>query len=185
MKTIRLRYPARCADCGSYLCVGSLAAYYGPGRVFGRGCHSVSETGLARVGEWLPGAVASWACGAADLVTVVDTGRFRPIATLMVATVAELGLERVRIEDAFHTGISPETADQLDDVLTRAQLPLGSADFARLHSCAAPFEVVVWRKAGGQWQTLISMPFESRQETMQLAQRAVELLNDQLGKEQL
>ncbi len=40
MRTIRLRYPARCADCGAELPQGAKAKYYGPRRVYGIGCHA-------------------------------------------------------------------------------------------------------------------------------------------------
>lgn len=41
-KTITLKYPARCADpsCGASLEAGTLAVWYGRGRVYGRGCHA-------------------------------------------------------------------------------------------------------------------------------------------------
>ena len=38
-RSIELRWPTVCADCGTSLPTGSRAVYYGPGRVFGRGCH--------------------------------------------------------------------------------------------------------------------------------------------------
>lgn len=38
-KTITLKFPGRCADCGADLPVGSKARWYGRGRVFGIGCH--------------------------------------------------------------------------------------------------------------------------------------------------
>ena len=44
---IRLQYRSRCADCGALLERGTTAAYYGPGRVYGReGCHSEPTQGL-------------------------------------------------------------------------------------------------------------------------------------------
>ncbi len=42
-RTIALKYPARCADCGADLPAGSLAVYYGARKVYGRGCHSDSR----------------------------------------------------------------------------------------------------------------------------------------------
>lgn len=39
-RVIRLRYPAICNECGTALAVGTRAAYYPGGLVFGReGCH--------------------------------------------------------------------------------------------------------------------------------------------------
>jgi len=39
-RIIRLKYPAICGECGSALTVGTRAAYYGNGVIFGRdGCH--------------------------------------------------------------------------------------------------------------------------------------------------
>jgi len=39
MKTITLKWPATCADCGADLPVGTRARYYGRGRVYGIECH--------------------------------------------------------------------------------------------------------------------------------------------------
>lgn len=40
-RIIRIRYPAVCEECGSALAVGTRAAYYGNGLIFGRdGCHN-------------------------------------------------------------------------------------------------------------------------------------------------
>lgn len=40
-REIRLRWKSTCSDCGSCLPKGTLAAYYGPGHVYGReGCHA-------------------------------------------------------------------------------------------------------------------------------------------------
>lgn len=38
-KTISLKYPAACAECGTSLEVGARARWYGRGRVYGIGCH--------------------------------------------------------------------------------------------------------------------------------------------------
>lgn len=38
-RTIKLKYPAVCADCGEDLEPGDRARYYGPGRVYGVDCH--------------------------------------------------------------------------------------------------------------------------------------------------
>lgn len=40
-RIIRLKYPAVCEECGSDLPMGTRAAYYGNGLIFGReGCHN-------------------------------------------------------------------------------------------------------------------------------------------------
>ncbi len=44
-KTITLRYPARCADCGAHLPKGSRARWYGRGRIYGIDCHDRAESG--------------------------------------------------------------------------------------------------------------------------------------------
>ena len=44
-RVITLKYAGTCADCGAALAVGSLARYYGRGRVYGTECHSV-DTGI-------------------------------------------------------------------------------------------------------------------------------------------
>jgi hypothetical protein len=38
-RTITLKFPGKCADCGAALEVGASAVWYGRGRVYGRGCH--------------------------------------------------------------------------------------------------------------------------------------------------
>lgn len=44
-RTIRLKFEGKCSDCGSMLPVGTLAMYYGRGRIYGReGCHESSGT---------------------------------------------------------------------------------------------------------------------------------------------
>lgn len=47
-RVIKLKYAARCKDCGADLPVGSRARYYGYGRVYGVDCHSRSDAGSAR-----------------------------------------------------------------------------------------------------------------------------------------
>ncbi len=42
-RTVTLRYPATCADCGAELAAGEKARYYGPYRVYGIGCHARSD----------------------------------------------------------------------------------------------------------------------------------------------
>ena len=39
-RTITLKFPGTCRDCGSGLAVGALARWYGRGRVYGIGCHA-------------------------------------------------------------------------------------------------------------------------------------------------
>lgn len=39
-KVITLKYPAKCADCGSELPAGTKAKWYGKGRVYGLECHT-------------------------------------------------------------------------------------------------------------------------------------------------
>jgi len=39
MKIITLDRPGTCNDCGSHLPIGTRAKYYGPGRLYGIGCH--------------------------------------------------------------------------------------------------------------------------------------------------
>ena len=41
-KTITLRYPATCADCGAELKAGDRAKWYGRGRIYGLTCHTGS-----------------------------------------------------------------------------------------------------------------------------------------------
>jgi hypothetical protein len=38
-KKITLKYEAECKDCGALLAAGTLARYYGRGRIYGIGCH--------------------------------------------------------------------------------------------------------------------------------------------------
>ena len=38
-RTITLKFPGTCADCGTKLAAGELARWYGRGRVYGIGCH--------------------------------------------------------------------------------------------------------------------------------------------------
>ena len=38
-RTITLKFPGTCADCGTRLAVGELARWYGRGRIYGIGCH--------------------------------------------------------------------------------------------------------------------------------------------------
>lgn len=40
MRTITLRHPARCADCGAELNPGGKAKCYPGGKVYGIGCHA-------------------------------------------------------------------------------------------------------------------------------------------------
>ena len=44
-RTITLRYPATCRDCGAKLAKGARARYYGRGRVYGIDCHEKGATG--------------------------------------------------------------------------------------------------------------------------------------------
>jgi hypothetical protein len=39
-RTITTKYPARCADCGTELAIGSEVRYYGYGRIYGMTCHA-------------------------------------------------------------------------------------------------------------------------------------------------
>jgi len=39
-RTITLKFPGTCRDCGSGLAVGALARWYGRGRIYGIGCHA-------------------------------------------------------------------------------------------------------------------------------------------------
>ena len=39
-RTINLRFPGKCAECGTRLPKGTKAKYYGRGRVYGLTCHS-------------------------------------------------------------------------------------------------------------------------------------------------
>lgn len=39
-RTITLRFPATCADCGAALEVGATARWYGRGKVYGTTCHA-------------------------------------------------------------------------------------------------------------------------------------------------
>ena len=48
-RTIALKFPAKCRDCGADLAVGDLARYYGRGRVYGTACHE--KRGTARGGK--------------------------------------------------------------------------------------------------------------------------------------
>lgn len=38
-RTMAIKYPANCADCGAYLPAGTLARLYGRGKVYGMKCH--------------------------------------------------------------------------------------------------------------------------------------------------
>ena len=38
-RTITLKFPGTCRDCGSTLARGALARWYGRGRIYGIGCH--------------------------------------------------------------------------------------------------------------------------------------------------
>ena len=38
-RTITLKFPGTCRDCGTKLAVGELARWYGRGRIYGIGCH--------------------------------------------------------------------------------------------------------------------------------------------------
>ena len=38
-RTITLKFPGTCRDCGSALAIGALARWYGRGRVYGVGSH--------------------------------------------------------------------------------------------------------------------------------------------------
>lgn len=51
-RTIRLRYPASCRDCGADLPAGSRARYYGRGRVYGLECHDKSDTAAGSLADW-------------------------------------------------------------------------------------------------------------------------------------
>lgn len=44
-RTITLKFPGRCADCGATLEVGTRARWYGRGKVYGTTCHSDSRQG--------------------------------------------------------------------------------------------------------------------------------------------
>ena len=66
-KQITLKYDATCKDCGAHLEAGTLARYYGKGRIYGIGCHAdnrsadrapraLSEFELE---NWQPGRIAS------------------------------------------------------------------------------------------------------------------------------
>ena len=56
-KTIRLKYPGTCVDCGSRLTSGTRARWFGRGRVSGLECHEraghdvgeAGDSGLVRV----------------------------------------------------------------------------------------------------------------------------------------
>ena len=67
-RQIKLRYAARCADCGAHLAVGSLARYYGRGRIYGLECHphhpqrhTAAEVAQAERDGAEPGMIASMA----------------------------------------------------------------------------------------------------------------------------
>ena len=42
-RTLTLRHPTTCADCGAELAAGDRARYYGPYRVYGIGCHARTD----------------------------------------------------------------------------------------------------------------------------------------------
>lgn len=42
-RTVTLRYPATCAECGAELAKGDRARYYGPYKVYGIGCHARTD----------------------------------------------------------------------------------------------------------------------------------------------
>ena len=42
-RTLTLRYPATCAECGAELAAGDRARYYGPYRVYGIDCHARTD----------------------------------------------------------------------------------------------------------------------------------------------
>lgn len=39
MSRIRLKFPAKCRECGTDLEVGDTVRYYGRGRIYGTACH--------------------------------------------------------------------------------------------------------------------------------------------------
>ena len=45
VRTITLKYPGRCRDCGADLAVGEKAKWYGRGKVYGLNCHEKSGGG--------------------------------------------------------------------------------------------------------------------------------------------
>ncbi len=47
-RIIKLKYPAKCKECGADLPVGSRAKHYGPGRIYGVDCHSRNSKPLAK-----------------------------------------------------------------------------------------------------------------------------------------
>ena len=50
-RVISLKYAAVCADCSAPLPVGASAKYYGPGRVYGRDCHTKERLHETRDGR--------------------------------------------------------------------------------------------------------------------------------------
>ena len=44
-KTITLKFPGKCADCGAALQVGERARWYGRGKVYGTTCHPQAARG--------------------------------------------------------------------------------------------------------------------------------------------
>ncbi len=44
-RTINLKWPAQCRDCGAALAAGTPARYYGKGKVYGIGCHEDTRRG--------------------------------------------------------------------------------------------------------------------------------------------
>ena len=38
-RTIKLKFPSTCRECGAHLPVGAAARYYGPRKVYGTTCH--------------------------------------------------------------------------------------------------------------------------------------------------
>ena len=47
-RTITLKYDGTCRDCGAELLAGTLARYYGRGRIYGTECHEDSRESAAR-----------------------------------------------------------------------------------------------------------------------------------------
>ena len=51
MKKLRLRWAAKCRDCGADRPAGTLAKWYGRGRVYGIDCHDRNGASTGRTGN--------------------------------------------------------------------------------------------------------------------------------------
>ena len=62
-RTIKLKWPARCTDCGATLVPGERARFYGRDRIYGTRCHKQTRSASGRTayerGDRSPGAIAS------------------------------------------------------------------------------------------------------------------------------